>query len=163
MGESRQKKTQTRRMVQFACGHTRMLDMLPTTSEQVKQTTLSLLERSYCAACHRLQRQAFALQLRDAFGLVPLAGSDALQTGLAEEVRIHLLEMLSPALAAEALPALVAVLNLRTDAAFWLERRSVLWSTNKQLIGTVLLDLLQSQEQRGDRHDDREDEKGFPS
>jgi len=146
MGESRQKKTQTRRMVQFACGHTRMLDMLPTTSEQVKQTTLSLLERSYCAACHRLQRQAFALKLRDTFGLVPLTGSDALQNGLAEEVRIHLLEMLYPAHTAEVLPALLAVLNLHNDAAFWLEHRAVLWSTNKQQMATVLLDLLQSRE-----------------
>ncbi len=137
------KKTQ---MVQFACGHSGVLDMLPTTSQQVKQATLNILERSYCAACHRLQREAFALQLRDAFGLVPLAGLDALQNGLAEEVRIHLLSKLSPALAAEALSALVAVLNLHHDAAFWLEHRAVLWSTNKQQMATVLLDLLQFRE-----------------
>lgn len=131
-------------MVRFVCGHTKVLDMLPTTSEEVKQSTLELLERSYCAACHRLQRQSKALKLRDAFGLVPLEGFDALQKGLAEEVRIHLLEMLYPSLGAEALPALVVVLNLRIDTAFWIERREILWSTNKQRMVTVLLDLLQS-------------------
>jgi hypothetical protein len=145
MAESQQKKT--RRMVQFACGHTKMLDMLSTTSEQVRQATLHTLEHSYCAACHRLQRQAFALKLRDAFGLIPLVGEDALQNGLAEEVRIHLLEMLYPAYAAEVLPALIAILNLHTDAVFWLEHRAVLWSTNKQQMATVLLDLLQSKEE----------------
>jgi hypothetical protein len=143
MGESRQKKV--RRRVRSACGHTKMLDMLPTTSEQARQALLSILECSYCAACHRFQRQAFALKLRDAFGLVPLTGDDVLQNGLAEEVRVHLLEMLYPALATEALPALVGILNLRTDAVFWLERRAILWSTNKQKIATVLLNLLQSQ------------------
>ena len=144
MQEGRQKKAQqARRLVRFACGHTKMLDLLPTTSQEARQATLSLLERSYCAACHRRQRQAFALKLRDTFGLLPLVGSDAIQNGLAEEVRVHLLEMLYPSLSVEALPALLAVLNLRTDALFWLEHRAVLWSTNKQRMATVLLDLLQ--------------------
>ena len=146
MGENgRKKKIPTRRRVRSACWHTKMLEMLPTTSEQARQAILTILEHSCCAACHRLQRQAFALKLRDVFGLVPLAGEDVLQNGLAEEVRVHLLEMLYPALATEALPALVGILNLRTDAVFWLERRAILWSTNKQKIATVLLDLLQSQ------------------
>jgi hypothetical protein len=145
MGENGQKKKiPTRRRVRYACGHTKMLDLLPTTSEQVKQDTLAILERSSCAACHRLQRQAFALKLRDTFGLVPLTGGDALQNGLAEEIRIHLLEMLYPTSLATTLPALVSILNLRTDATFWLERRAILWSTNKQKIATVLLDILQS-------------------
>jgi hypothetical protein len=130
-------------MVTFACGHTKMLDLLSTTSEEVKQATLALLERSYCASCHRLQRQAFARALRDTFGLAPLVGQDAAQNDLAEEVRIHLFEMLYPSLSDEALPALVAVLLLRTDALFWIERRSLLWSTNKQRIALTLLDLLQ--------------------
>ncbi len=137
------------RMVLCVCGHSRELDLLPTTSQQVQQDTRALLACSSCPACHRGERQAVAIGRRDAFGLVPLAGSDALQTGLAEEVRIHLLEMLYPALAAEALPALLGVLNLHNDAAFWLEHRAVLWSTNKQQMATVLLDLLQSQAQEG--------------
>lgn len=143
--QQQQKKTGTRRIVRYACGHTRMLDLLPTTSEQVKQDTLAILERSYCAACHRLQHQAFALKLRDSFGLVPLTGGDVLQNGLAEEIRVHLLEMLYPTSLATTLPALVSILNQRTDAVFWLDRREVLWSTNKQKIATVLLDILQSQ------------------
>lgn len=134
------------RMVLCVCRHSRELDMLPATSPQVQQDTRALLACSSCPACHRGERQAVAIGRRDAFGLVPLEGQDALQNGLAEEVRLHLLEMLSPTLTVEALPALLAVLNLQHEATFWLERRAILWSSNKQQMATVLLDLLQSQE-----------------
>jgi len=136
--------------VQFACGHTKAILLSSLSSEQARLETVAFLERSFCFTCHRRQRQAFSLRVRDAFGLTPLVGSDSLQLSLAEEVRIHLLETLFPTIDPgnqEAVTALFTILNRQTTADFWLEHRMVLWSWNKQRIATVLLDLFQLQAQ----------------
>ncbi len=132
-----------RRLVTFACGHSKYLSFSSGSPQEAVDTTLGILHHSFCAACHRLQREAFAQRVRDAFGLSPIVGTQPEQVGLAEVIRIHLLEALIPppgsASSPEGLTELLDVLNRCLQAEFWIEHRMILTSWNRQQISNVLL------------------------
>lgn len=141
----------SRQRLAFACGHHRRVSLPAALAPEGREIMLRLLRGSSCAACRIEQRRLFARRLNAVFGLHPLQG-DPEQVGIAEDVRAYVLQMFAPSPLAvsveqdrQALAQVIAVLNRRLDAAFWVERRSVLWEKSARYLEEVLASLLQAE------------------
>lgn len=139
----------TWKTIEFACGHRRRVRLSAAAAEEVQEQTLVILSGSRCAACHIEQRRLFARRLNAVFGLRPIEG-DPGQVDLAEDVRAHVLQILAPSRSGmsggqdtQALAQLIATLNRRVDAGFWIKHRMVIWEKHVRSSVTALMDLLQ--------------------
>ena len=131
------------RSVMFACGDRRVVQLPDVMTEEAADDLATFLSRTLCVRCRIVQRTHIVTHLQESLGLLPLTAPDPRQQAIAEQVRVVVVlgclpEQGHPSYES-VLDSLRALIHVRLDAAFWIERRAVLWE--RQRVPFVLADL----------------------
>ena len=130
-------------LVVFACRHRLPVSLPHTMTEEAINEFAMFLSRMRCMYCQQSQRYHNALRLQQRLDLFPVTASDPCHRAMAEQVRAEVVRRCVPTQESPGFAASLAAVRLlvhaRLDAAFWIERRAVLW--DPQRVPLVLADL----------------------
>lgn len=133
------------RSIVFTCGHKRAVQLPDVMAEEAATSLALFLSRTLCLRCRAVHRAQIVNQLQESLGLLPLKAPDPRQQALAEQVRLVVLLQSLPQqghpCSDHVLLSLRTLIHARLDAAFWIERRAILWE--RERLPFVLADLHQ--------------------